>query len=159
MNKYLWKLHIHCSCMHAWKSFHKKQLFFPFQPFVFLHNLQKYLSCQTDVAESCSISIQPFICNSRIVQSNLVSMRSCKKIETKYIVIVAFCMLLTLFTIQYGSDKNDFLKRQKTKLNFITKYPDIKPEKCLETSPFIGGDFNVQRENQMYHIDIVEPQS
>ena len=38
-------------------------------------------------------------------------------------------------------EKNIFKKADRdTVLNFITEYPDIKPEKCLETSPFIGGD-------------------
>ena len=32
------------------------------------------------------------------------------------------------------------LKPTKTeKINFITEFPEINPEKCLKTSPFIGG--------------------
>ena len=30
--------------------------------------------------------------------------------------------------------------RPRTEINFVTEFPDIKPEKCLKTSPFIGGN-------------------
>ena len=32
---------------------------------------------------------------------------------------------------------------QKPEINLLREYPDIKPEKCLKTSPFIGGDMRL----------------
>ena len=29
---------------------------------------------------------------------------------------------------------------QKPEINFLIDFPDIKPHRCLKTSPFIGGD-------------------
>ena len=81
------------------------------------------------------------------------------KISFKYVftLVSSFLILYLLYLIyQEKSEMNNtyawqtfsrfytnfkpVLKPTKTKINFITKFPDIKPEKCLKTGPYYGGN-------------------
>ena len=60
---------------------------------------------------------------------------------TNKVVIALFgIILLFCFTIQYESKRSSFMKRLQSRINFITKYPEIKPEKCIQTCKLSGGD-------------------
>ena len=56
-----------------------------------------------------------------------------------------YCKILIKYL--FGSSALLFLLKslltQKPEINFLREYPDIKPEKCLKTSPFIGGDMRL----------------
>ena len=58
---------------------------------------------------------------------------------TKYI-FISFAMLLLLFTAQYGPDISVFMKTVNNKINFLNKYPKIRPEKCIKTGKLSGGE-------------------
>ena len=62
-------------------------------------------------------------------------------------IYAASVLILLVFMIQYdlryiSPEDSMILKiiRPRTEINFVTEFPDIKPEKCLKTSPFIGGN-------------------
>lgn len=56
--------------------------------------------------------------------------------------ILALSVLFLLFTMQY-SPKLILFNKLFNKINFINEFPDIKPEKCLKSRPFIGGTSKV----------------
>ena len=64
-----------------------------------------------------------------------------KQSMIKYILSSSILFLL-LFTMQY-SPKLIVYNKLYNKINFIDEFPDIKPEKCLKSSPFIGGTSEV----------------
>ena len=35
-----------------------------------------------------------------------------------------------------------FFNKQENEINFITDFPEIKPDRCLTSNPFIDGDKN-----------------
>ena len=46
-----------------------------------------------------------------------------------------------LYTVHYKS-KTLFFDKLENEINFINDFPEIKPEKCLTSNPFIEGDTN-----------------
>ena len=60
--------------------------------------------------------------------------------NTSKVFIALFGIILLFFTLQYESEKFIFMKRLQSRINFITKYPKIKPEKCIKTGKLFEGD-------------------
>ena len=57
----------------------------------------------------------------------------CKNTSKVFIALLG--IILLFFTLQYESEKFIFMKRLQSRINFITKYPEIKPEKCIKNKP------------------------
>ena len=61
--------------------------------------------------------------------------------KIKYI-LASSVLFLLLFVIQYTPKKSMFFNKLETQINVINTFPDIKPEKCLRSSKFFGGNSN-----------------
>ena len=59
------------------------------------------------------------------------------KMSFKYVFILLILYQLYLNLIY--QEKSKFENSSNSKINFITNFPEIKPEKCLKTGPFVGG--------------------
>ncbi len=55
---------------------------------------------------------------------------------------VLFVLFLVFITVHYKSKKSMFFNKQENEINFITDFPEIKPDRCLTSNPFIDGDKN-----------------
>ena len=64
--------------------------------------------------------------------------------NTSKVFIALFVIILLFFTLQYDSEKFIFMKRLQSRINFITKYPEIKPEKCIKTGKLNEGKYRLK---------------
>ena len=56
--------------------------------------------------------------------------------------LVLFVLFLVFITVHYNSKKSMFFDKPENEINFITDFPEIKPDRCLTSNPFIDGDKN-----------------
>ena len=63
-----------------------------------------------------------------------------KQNQIKYILASSVFFFFMLLTVRYNPEKTILSNELKNEINFIQEYPNINPEKCLESSPFHGGE-------------------
>ena len=80
-------------------------------------------------------------------------MLNCKNTNI-FVYIAKLLFTLLLITLQKNSENFTILKRLNTRINFMTKFPKIKPQKCLKTSKLFGGDRIIRHNTQddLFHI-------
>ena len=56
--------------------------------------------------------------------------------------LVLFVLFLVYITVHYNSKKSMFFDKLENEINFISDFPEIKPDRCLTSNPYLDGDKN-----------------
>ena len=56
--------------------------------------------------------------------------------------LVLFVLFLVYITVHYNSKKSMFFDKLENEINFISDFPEIMPDRCLTSNPYLDGDKN-----------------